>query len=162
MSKAKKKGDELVRKIASRTETIETTLTQIEIEDQRQKFIELCGDRDQAKEDEKARVAEHKSGLAKLSAMIASTLGLIRSGRTKKEVPIEEWVTKQNEVVRINADTREEIGPRRTATARELQEELPLKNPPEADEDPNEGDDGEKTASAEADADFGNETETVQ
>jgi hypothetical protein len=86
---------------------------------------------------------------------------MIRTGKVSQEVVIEEWLTDQNEVVRINKATREELN-RRNATAAELQEELPLPPPPKktnghaegADEEADE-DDTDAEVDAEADSDFG-------
>lgn len=120
------------RKIGERTETIDVKLTQVQIEDERAKVIDILQSKDELEEKLSSIKADYKAKLAELDSQKATALGMIRSGRTRRDVVIEEWVDDRNEVVRIDKETGEELG-RRTATARELQEELPI------DLDPTEG-----------------------
>lgn len=124
----KKQANTPKRKIGERTETIEVKLTQIQIEDERSKVCDLIQEKDELEEELKASKADYKAKIAEVDSKRAAALGAIRSGRVKREMIVEEWVTDQNEVVRVDKVTGEEIG-RRNATARELQEELPLEQP---------------------------------
>jgi hypothetical protein len=131
--KQKVKGDERKRKIGERTEVIEVKLTPMQIEDARAKVIDLLQEKDELEEKLASVKADYKAKIAEVDSRKAHELGMVRTGRTRKELVIEEWVTAQNEVVRVNQETGEELG-RRTATPRELQEELPLEDAkPEAD-----------------------------
>lgn len=159
------------RKIGERTETIAVRLTPMQIEDERAKVIELLQERDELDEKWKSTKADHKAKEAELHSRLETSRGMIRTGKVSREMTIEEYVDDRNEVIRVDKATGEEIG-RRTATARELQEELPLPDPtpaaaPEAPKAPKEGeadeDDGdanlEREVEADADAgdDFGKE-----
>jgi CRISPR/Cas system-associated exonuclease Cas4 (RecB family) len=161
VAKKTSKANEPRRKLAERTETITVRLTPMQIEDERARVIDLLQEKDELEEKWKARKAEHKSQIAEIDSKRETALGMIRTGKVSQEVVIEEWLTDQNEVVRINKATREELN-RRNATAAELQEELPLPPPPKktnghaegADEEADE-DDTDAEVDAEADSDFG-------
>lgn len=163
--KPRPKANERVRKIGERTETIAVRLTPIQIEDERAKVIDLLQEKEELEEKLASMKAEYKAKIADVDSRKASALGAIRTGKISREMTIEEWVTGGNEVVRVDKATGEEIGARRTATARELQEELPLppadapKAPADAEEDEDDGEaehDREVAADqAEEGADFG-------
>lgn len=134
MATKKKAPNERKRKIGERTEVVERKLTQVEIEDSRARVIDILQESDEldAKLDEIK--ASYKSLFASLDSRKSHELGLIRSGRAREEIVVEEWLTDQNEVVRVNKATGLEIGNRRTASASELQEELPLDRKPDEDD----------------------------
>ena len=125
----KAKADEPKRKIGERTETIHVKLTPMQIEDERATVIDLIQTKEELEERLKSSKADYKAKIAEVDSKTAAALGAIRSGKTSREVVIEEWLTDRNEVVRLDKATGLEIGERRTATARELQEELPLPAP---------------------------------
>jgi hypothetical protein len=130
----KKKADKPKRKIGERTETIWIKLSPMQIEDERSKVIDLLQERDELDERWKSTKADHKAKEAELDSKIESARGAIRTCKVSRELVVEEWVTDRNEVIRIDKATGEEVG-RRTATARELQEELDLPEPKAADDD---------------------------
>lgn len=129
----KRKSNEPKRKLGERTETLSIKLTPMQIEDERAKVIDLLQEKDELEEKLKSTKADYKAKIAETDSRTATCLGMIRTGKTSREVVIEEWLTDQNEVVRIDKATREELN-RRNATAAELQEELPL---PKPDDKPN-------------------------
>lgn len=142
-----KKKDEPSRKIGERTETIDVKLTQLQIEDERVRVLDLLQAKDELEEAWKAKKESHKAELTDIDAQIAAARASSRSGRVRREIVIEEWVTKQNEVIKIDKATGLEIG-RRTATRDELQESLPLDKP--AAKQPAKGeDDGEEELASE-------------
>ncbi len=161
MSKKKTKGEERKRKIGERTEVIEVKLTPMQIEDRRAEVIDLLQEKDQLEEKLASIKADYKAKIAEVDSRKADALGAIRSGRVRVELVIEEWVNAQNEVVRVNKETGDEIG-RRTATARELQEELPLPDPAKAPANDDKADDDgdaelEKEIAEDGDDDEGDE-----
>jgi len=127
MAKQTKRSNahEPVRKLGERTETIEVKLSPAQIEDERARVIDLLQERDELDEEWKNIKAAHKAKIADLDSKLAAARGAVSSGKVRREITIEEWVTRQNEVIRIHKETREELG-RRNATAAELQEDLPL------------------------------------
>lgn len=140
------------RKLGERIETVSIKLSPMEIEDERAKVIDLIQTKDELEERLKSAKADYKAKIAEVDSQTAAALGAIRSGRVSRDVMIEEWLTPQNEVIRLNKATTEELG-RRTASARELQADLPIDTSPPAPKA--EGDDGEAEANREAEDDHG-------
>lgn len=153
MAKKRTNEHEAIRKLAERTETVERKLTQIEIENEREKVINLLSQRDEAEAEWESKKATNKAAMKAIDSKIEAARGAIRRGRVDEEVVIEEWLTRGNEVVRTNKATGLELG-RRTATRDELQEELPLAKPDDAPP-PDAEDDGERELANEVAEDFG-------
>lgn len=152
------KADQPRRKIGERTEVIAVRLSPMQVEDHRATVIDLIQEGDELEERLKSSKADYKAKIAEVASKRAAAIGAIRSGKISREVTIEEWVTDRNEVIRLDASTGEEIG-RRNATARELQEPLPLPDPEAAgapEGDPVE-DDGAEDADREVDEDAGDD-----
>lgn len=149
-SKKRTNANEPIRKLAERVETVERKLSQLELEDERAKVIDLLQQRDELESSWDSQKAAHKAKVKELESKIETARGAIRRGRVDEDLVIEEWLTRQNEVVRVNKATGLELG-RRTATRDELQEELPLEEPTDAPAD----DDGERELAKEVADDFG-------
>lgn len=150
-SKKRTNAHDPVRMIGERVETIEIRLTQKEIEDEREKVIDLLQQRDTAESEWENKKAANKAVMKGIDSRIEAARGAIRRGRREEEIVIQEWLTRQNEVIKIDRATNLEVG-RRNATREELQEDLPLS-------DPNVKADGNDEGDAELDkevaADFG-------
>lgn len=154
MAKKRNKSDEPRRKLAERTEVVEVRLTPMQIEDERAKVVDLLQERDELKAAWKSAKDAHKAKETELDSRLETARGAIRAAKIRREITVEEWITDRNEVIRIDKATGEEIG-RRTASARELQEDLPFADPPKGNEAEADGDDGEEELAREAADDFG-------
>lgn len=123
MSRKKDDGARRVRKIGEREEMIEIEFTPAQIAEKRVEVMVLL--------DEEERIDAKKDELAKNFASQLKTNKLqinelrrqITSGKTRQTLIVEEYLTQANEIVKIRKDTGEQIGAR-TATPRELQEEM--------------------------------------
>lgn len=150
-TKKRSNAHEPVRKLGERVDTIEQKLSPMQIEDERAKVLDMLQERDELDEQWQSAKAAHKAKLADLDSRLESSRGAIRAGKVRKEIVVEEWLTRQNEVIRLDAATHLEIG-RRNATREELQEELDLEAKAE-DADPD--DEGERELAKEVADDFG-------
>jgi hypothetical protein len=134
-TRARKDPNRFVRKIGEREESIETKLTQVQIEDMREEVMTLLDDEERIEEKAKEAAKNFASQIKTNNLQRNELRRTIASGRRKQTLIIEEHLTASNEVVRIRKDTGEAIGSPRTATPRELQEELFQDAP--AEEQPN-------------------------
>jgi hypothetical protein len=123
-AKVKKDPNRLVRKLGEREEVLETKLTQIQLEDMREEVMVLLDEEERIEKKRKEAAKNFGSQLESNKLQMSELRSTIASGKRKQTLIIEEHLTAQNEVVRIRQDTAEIIGQPRTATARELQEEL--------------------------------------
>lgn len=114
---------ERLKRLAVRVETVTLKLTQLEIEDTRAHVMDLLAVRDGIDEKLKSIKAEYRAKIAEVDERLNRARTEVCSGRRDIEIPVEEWLTRSNEVVRVRTDTGEQIGAR-TAHAEELQEEL--------------------------------------
>lgn len=133
---SKSQGSTRIRLLATREEIIESKLTQLQLEDKRSTVMELLNEEEsiEAKKDEASK--NFASQLKTNRLQIDELRRIINSGRERTTIQVEEYLTKANEVIRIRTDTGDQIG-QRTASQRELQEDLPLeqKVKPEGDEE---------------------------
>jgi hypothetical protein len=125
----KKDSNRLVRKLGEREEVIETKLTQIELEDKRMEVMILLDDEEAIERKAKEASANFTSQLKTNKLQRNELRRVITSGKSRQTLVIEEHLTAANEVVRVRKDTGDIIGQPRTATARELQEDL-FQDPP--------------------------------
>jgi len=141
MSKAKKSngggGDRLAnaRKIGQRIESITVNLSPMQVDDERAKVVALHREIDKAVEDQKNASAKAKAHLTDLRTRQTDHVRAATTARRDEEITIEEWLTAENEVIRVRTDTHEIVGAR-NARAEELQTDLPLAegDAPEPDE----------------------------
>jgi hypothetical protein len=152
----KSKSDEPKRKIGQRTEIVTVKLSPMQIEDQRALVIDLIQEGDELEERLKSSKADYKAKIAEVDSKKSAALGAVRSGKVAREIIVEEWVPERNEVIRIDQATGEEVG-RRNATARELQEELPIDTTPPAKASEADGEDMHAAEVAEDEAGEGDD-----
>lgn len=138
-----------VRKVGSRDETISVELTAAELDAGRKRIVQLMADEDQA-DDALAEVkAQYK---ARLQAIRSERSGLRRmdaAGKRSVDITVEEWLTANNEVIRVRTDTQEQVGAR-NATSAELQEPL-FKDDAGSEEDSQDEEDEESDLDKEED-----------
>jgi hypothetical protein len=133
-SKKKSDPNERIRPVGEPREAIiEHKLTQIQLDGLKDNVMDLLDQREDLKEKAKEVVTNYKSQIATCELTIESTRRTIRSGRRQETIQVQEFLTRSNEVIRVRTDTGAQIGTR-TATARELQEELFGEKPPVAGE----------------------------
>ena len=128
------------RKLGERKETITELLSPMQTEAEARSVVTLLREIERAEEELKNATAGHKAKISDLRTRLKDHARASGTGKRDKEVTIEEWLTPQNEVIRIRADTRERIG-NRNATTTDLQEPLPGMDapppPPEPDDEEN-------------------------
>lgn len=122
---AKQAKDPMARrkKIGQRVENLVEKLTPMQIEDEKEKVISLLRSKGELAAKKKTANAEFKLKADEIEEQIAATVMVVNTARRETEVTIEEWLTHGNEVIRVRADTGEQIG-RRTARVEELQMEI--------------------------------------
>lgn len=127
MAKKKSSGDpsERVRKIGERVEVFEERLSPMQLEDVKTCIATLLDREDDLRDKLKQSAKVVKAELANVKRDMVRARTELATTRRRSEVQIEEHLTRRNEVIKVRVDTGELIGSR-TATARELQEELPL------------------------------------
>lgn len=125
----KNKAEERIRKIGQREEMFEYVLTQVQIEDLTHTVMDLLDQEEQVKEKLNEVKKNYASQLETIQLQRNELRRTIKSGRRRESLIIEEHLTASNEVIRIRQDTGEPIG-RRTATQKELQEDLPFEEDP--------------------------------
>lgn len=135
MSKPSKKRNERIRKIGEREESIVHELSAKELSDRKDDVMDLLEEVEKIEERKKEQAKNYASQLSTLELQIGEMRREIKSGKRSQTVLIQEFLTASNEVIRVRADTDEQIGIPRTATARELQEELPLDAAAETNEE---------------------------
>ncbi len=130
MSKKKEPADqnnERVRQIGvTRIETIVEDLSPMQIEECKTRITELLDRQDEGKRRLKELAKGFKDVLAEVKSQLDAARNEVATAKRRTEVGIDEYLTKRNEVIRIRADTGEQIGASRTARPSELQEALPL------------------------------------
>lgn len=125
--------EERIRLVATREEVVETKLTQQQIEDMREEVMILLDD-EETIEKRKDEALKNFGSQLKTNQLRRNELRrTIAAGRKRETVTIEEHLNGRNEIVRIRKDTGDKIG-QRTATARELQEDMFADKPPPKDE----------------------------
>lgn len=108
-----------------RIATISSTLTESEIEAQRQQVCVIQDRQDSLKRGKAAAMQKFKARAAELESMKEIALRQVSTGKRDAEILVQDFMTPSNEVVSIRFDSEsQEIVERRTATAEELQEEL--------------------------------------
>ena len=140
--KNKKNPTERIR--GEREEILEEKLTQLAIENMREEVMILLDDEERLQEKAKEAAKNFGSQIKTNELQRNELRRTITSGRRRITLVVEEYLTASNEVVRVRKDTGEQIG-QRTATPRELQEELPLDSKAEEaaeseDDDPQQSD----------------------
>jgi chromosome segregation ATPase len=118
-----------VREVGQREETLKRQLTATEIQALREELEALLDDEDNIDEKKKEASKNFASQLETNKLQQSNLRRRIKSKEAEEKVLVKEYLTKANEIVRIRADTDEQIG-QRTATKAELQEEMfPDKKP---------------------------------
>jgi hypothetical protein len=118
-----------VRKLGERTETEFVDIPHAEVSDAKDRTHAILHKLDQLREEKKAAMGSFKARADDLNAQLSTSRATAGGARREVEFQVEEWLTSANEVIRIRADTGEQLGAR-TASAREMQEELPLDDEP--------------------------------
>lgn len=138
MAKKKEPSDqnsERVREIgAPRLETIVEDLSPMQVEECKTKITQLLDRQDEAKRRLKDLAKGFKDVLAAIKAELDTTRTEVATAKRRTEVEIQEYLTKRNEVIRIRADTGDQVGAARTARPAELQEPLPFEDSESNDE----------------------------
>lgn len=121
---------ERIRKVGQREESLERRLSDVEMDDLHQTYLKLGNQREDL-ETKKAEVIANYNAQFKAIDLQADTARRLLNSRRKSDlVIVEEWLNASNEIVRIRADTGEQLGDPRKARADELQEKLfPEGNP---------------------------------
>ncbi len=140
--------DHRVRKIGQREESIDTKLTQIQIEDMRENVMVLLDDEERIEEKAKEAAKNFSSQLKTNQLQRNELRRIITQGKKRETIIVEEFLTVSNEVIRVRQDTGEQLGAR-TATPRELQEELPLDGKP-ADSEQNDAEESDLEVASES------------
>lgn len=136
----KKDPNERVRKIGEREEIVDVELTEAQLEEMRGEVMVLLDDEERIEEKAKEAAKNFSSQLKTNQLQRNELRRKIATRRVRNTIIVEEHLTQANEIVRIRKDTGEIIGTR-TATPRELQEEMFSDKPPAAPSDaPPEGD----------------------
>lgn len=130
--KKPKDPNERVRKLGEREEQLEIRLTQLEMDDYHNQHLALSNQRDELEEKLAEVKANYKAQFEAIDLQVAATRRLLNTRRRTATVKVEEWLTASNEVIRLRADTNEQLGDLRKARADELQEKLFPDNPPDS------------------------------
>lgn len=141
-AKRSRDPDERIRLVATRDEIIETKLTQVQIDEMQRENLVLDNEIERLEEKKNEANKNFASQLKTIELQKSELRRMVNSGRRRETVTVEEYLTGRNEIVRVRKDTgdalrRENGEPQtRTATARELQEDMfPDKKPaPDAPE----------------------------
>lgn len=123
---------ERVRKLEERDETLEVRLTDVEMDDLHDQHLNLTNQRDELEEKLAEVKANYKAQFEAIDLQVTVTRRLLNSRRKQIPVKVESWLNAANEVVRIRADTGEQLGDSRKARADELQEKLFADEPKDA------------------------------
>lgn len=113
-----------VRKLAERDEVVEFDLHQPEIDELGRQVLVLLDEDDKINQRKDEAAKNFASQLKTNKLQIDELRGVIKEKKRRMKLHIIEYLTKGNEVMKIRADTGEPVGKPRTATPRELQEEL--------------------------------------
>lgn len=136
---AKKSRDpeEKIRLVATREEIIETKLTQNQIDEMQRENLVLDNEVERLEEKKAEAMKNFASQLKTIELQKSEIRRMVNAAKRRETVTVEEYLTGSNEIVRFRKDTGDRIG-QRTATARELQEDMfPDKAPVTTDsEDP--------------------------
>lgn len=124
------------RKLGEREEKTTETLSLSELGDMRERVCNDLRQIDNLKDKIKSAGAELKAEKTTLEARVRDDVRVINAGKRDIDIVVEEWLTPQNEVIRVRADTGEVLG-QRIAKMEELQEEL-FEDDDEEDEDTDE------------------------
>lgn len=112
------------RKIGERTETVVEKLSPMQVDDARERVCTLMRSKEELEAKRKSTNADFKSKITEIDGDIDAALTHASTARRNVEITIEEWLTDQNEVIRVRRDSGEVIGTR-NARIDELQESLP-------------------------------------
>lgn len=116
----------LVRKLGQREETLVTELSEEEINELQSQIVQMLNHEEKL-EEKLAEVKKNYVSQISTSELQRNELRRQVNSRMRQEkVLVEDHLTASNEVVRIRSDTGRPVGILRTATPRELQEDLPL------------------------------------
>lgn len=115
-----------IRMLGERDESITISLSDGEVADQRTRACDLRDQIDALEDKIKSVKVDFKAKQDDLEQQERVARRLASTRRAEVDVKIQEWLTRGNEVVRVNASTGEQLGPPRTARAAELQESLPF------------------------------------
>lgn len=139
----RKDPNERVRKIGQREEIINVKLTQVQLDEMRYEVMLLLDDEERIEEKAKEAAKNFSSQLKTNQLQRNEIRRVVTAGVRRQTIIVEEHLTASNEVIRIRQDTGDQLGLGRTATPRELQEELPLDPKPADDEAESEEDESE-------------------
>ena len=121
---------ERIRKVGAREESLERRLTDVEMDDLHQQYLVLGNQREELEKKKAEVMANYGAQFKAIDLQADTTRRQLNSRRKSDVVTVEEWLNASNEIVRIRADTGEQLGDPRKARADELQEKLfPTKAP---------------------------------
>lgn len=115
-----------IRKIANRTETVTENLDEDQVAAAHRDIVALLGQRDALKQ----KLKTAKSEIKAQGDAIEQRILIARARTTGKgdvDVAVQDWLTKTNEVATLRVDTKEVLATR-TATSKELQDDLQLED----------------------------------
>lgn len=115
---------ERVRKVGQRDEMHERRLTDVEMDDLHAQYLALGNQREELEEKKAEVLANYNAQFKAIDLQSDTTRKLLNSRRRSDTITVEEWLNASNEIVRIRADTGEQLGDPRKARADELQEKL--------------------------------------
>jgi len=118
-----KRGD-FIRKLSEREETIEFDLQQSELDELGRQVLVLLDEEDKINQRKEEAMKNFASQLKTNKLQIDEMRSVIRERKRRIKLRVAEHLTRGNEVVKVRTDTGETVGRSRTATPRELQEEL--------------------------------------
>ncbi len=134
IDKAKKEPATIVRKLGDSIESFEEKISPAEMAELGRITIATLAEEEGCVEAFKEMRDNHKSELTKIRRRRSDARRMLASGIKRVEATVEEFLTVNNEVVRVRTDTGESLAAR-NATKDELQEELPLDRPSAAPAD---------------------------
>lgn len=123
-TKKPKNPYEHVRMIGERQEALEVRLTDAEMDDAHHQFLALANQREELEEKLAEVKANYKAQFEAIDLQREATRRLLNNRRRTTTVTVQEWLNASNEVVRIRADTGDQLGDARKARTDELQEKL--------------------------------------
>lgn len=117
-----------IRKLSDRIETMTIAQSPREVAKAESEVCDLLTQKEALKAKLKAVKSEIKEQSDALDRRISAAHSVATTGRASVEVPVQEWLTKTNEVIMIVTETGEILPGARTATVAEMQEPLELED----------------------------------
>lgn len=121
---------ERVRMLEERDEVLEVRLTDVEMDDLHHTHLSLTNQKEDLKDKLDEVKSNYKAQFDAIDLQVTTTRRLLNTRRKQVPVKVQTWLNASNEVVRIRADTGDQLGDPRKARADELQEKLFPDKPP--------------------------------